>query len=222
MQITHAEARRLIQFNADDALDKREKITLSTHLKDCNECRAYAEEIKEVESILLPAMRRQWNLQPIPLFMDTIHVKRNTKTQTSIILATRTAVMGVVFLAFIFSVWQFTLSGRQNPTPLPVSIPPVPTPSTQSTSTKAMLQNCEGMMYVVQENDTLESIAYQFATSKEDILAANNMKAETVRMAMEIIIPVCNFTPTGTLNPTTSLATTYTPSVSPTTFTPDG
>jgi len=221
MQITHTEARRLIQFNADDALDKQEKITLSTHLKDCNECRAYAEEIKEVESILLPAMRRRWNLQPIPLLVDTIYRKKNTKAQTNIILATRTAVMSVVFLAFVFSVWQFTLSGRQNPSPLPVSVPPIPTPSTQSTSTKVMFQNCEGIMYVVQENDTLESIAYQFATSQEDILAANNMKTETVRTAMEIIIPVCNFTPTSTINPAI-LATTYTPSVSPTTFTPDG
>src|SRR3970040_1561526 len=111
MQITHAEAHKLIQFNADRSLTMQEKITLSIHLKDCLECRTYAAEIKEVESILLSAMRRQWNLQSIPLLIDAISAKRNSRIQTNMILATRTAAIGVVFLAFIFSAWQFTLSG---------------------------------------------------------------------------------------------------------------
>ncbi len=221
MQITHAKAHKLIQFALDDALNFQERTTLSAHLEDCIECRAYADKIKEVESILLQVMKKQWNLRPIPLPIGTIRAKRNSKIQASIILATRTAAIGVVLLAFIFSIWQFTGSGGSTASSLSVSVPPVPTPSTQSTSTKTMFQNCAGMLYTIQENDTLESIAYRFSTSKEDLIAANNMKTETVNAGMEIIVPICKFTPTGNIHPTT-LTTTYTPSISPITFTPDG
>jgi hypothetical protein len=221
MQLTHEEAHRLIQFNLDDALDLQGKTMLSAHLKDCIECRIYAEEIREVGSILVPVMKRHWNLQPIPFSISALNVKRNPKIQTSTMLATRTAVIGVVVLMFIFSVWQFAISGRGSSAPLPVRVLPVPTPSTQSTSTKIMFQNCDGIRYTVQENDTIESIAYQFLTSKEDLMAANNIRTETVSTGMELIVPICNFTPTGTIHPTL-LATTYTPPMRPTTFTPDG
>lgn len=221
MQITHEEARRLIQFNAEEALDMQEKSTLSTHLKDCIQCRAYAEEIEEVESVLLPVMQSHWNLQPLPLSIDLIRAKRSSRTLINTILTTRTAAIGVVFLAFIFSVWQFALSSGPKLNPAPVGVPPIPTPSTQSTSTKITLQACEDRLYTVQENDTLDSIAYQFSTSKEEIMAANSMKSEAVQASTELVIPICNFTPTGTINPEI-IATTYTPSKHATTTTPDG
>jgi len=229
MQITHDEARKLIQFNADEALNLQKKAALYAHLKDCIECRVYAEDIKEVESILLPVMKRRWNLQPVPLSIDALTSERYSKIQTSILLATRTAIISVVFVAFIFSVWQFTRSGTQTSSQFPVGVLPVPTPSTQSTSaavlwtsTKVTQQNCEEIPYTVQENDTLESIAYQFAISKEEIMVINNMKTETVIRAMELIIPKCNSTPTGTAEGPATLTTTYTPSIDLTTFTPDG
>lgn len=222
MQITHEKAHKLIQFNADNALNSQEKLVLSAHLQDCIECRNYAKEITEVESVLLPVMKRQWNIQPIPLSIATIQRKRISKIQASAILATRIVAIGAVLLGFIFSVWQFTMSGGGESTPLPASVLPVPTPLTQSTSTKITLPNCDGMLYIVQKNDTLESIAYQFATSREDLMAANNIQTEAIDTGMELLIPVCNFTPTGTIHPTI-LATTYAPSsTNTTTFTPDG
>jgi len=223
MQITHDEARKLIQFNADEALNLQKKTALYAHLENCIECRVYAEDIKEVESRLLPVMKRQWNLQPVPLSMDALTSKRDSKIQTSISLATRTAMIGVVFVAFIFSAWQFALSNRQTSGQSPVDVLPVPTPSKQSTSTKIMPQTtCEEILYIVQENDTLESIAHQFSISKEEIITINNMKTETVIRAMELIIPKCNSTPTGTAESPATLTTTYTPSINLTTFTPDG
>lgn len=222
MQITHEEARELIQFNADEALDLQKKAVLYAHLKDCIECRAYVEDIKEVESILLPVMKRQWNLQPVPLSIDALTSKRDSKIRTSILLATRTAIVGVIFAAFIFSIWQFTLSSRQTPGQFPVDVLPVPTPSMQSTGTKSMLQNCEEILYIVQKKDTLESIADHFSTSKEEIMAINNMETETVVRTMELIIPKCDSTPTGTAEGPATLTTTYTPSIDLTTFTPDG
>lgn len=219
MEITHEEARKLIQFHADEALNVQEKNTLSTHLKDCTECRLYAEEIREVESILLPVMKKHWNLQSIPLSAAAIHAKGNSRTQTIAILATRTAAISIVLLAFIFSAWQFAISNGQEASQLPIGLPPVPTPSTQFTSTKATAQNCAGILYTVKEHDTLESIAHQFSVPKKEIKVANNMTTETVHAAMELTIPICNFTPTGTINPTI-LGTNYTPSTSPTTSTP--
>lgn len=221
MQITHEEARKLIQFNADNALNSQEKADLSAHIEKCIECHAYADEIKEVESILLPVMKRQWNTQPIPLSIGTIYARRNNTIRMGMILTTRTLAVGAVLVAFIFSVWQFTVSGAGEASPIPMSVPPVPTPSTQSTGTKITFQNCAGIPYTIQENDTLESIAYQFATSKQELMAANNLQTESINTGMELVVPVCHFTPTGTIHPAT-LTTTYTPSISPTTFTPDG
>jgi LysM repeat protein len=192
------------------------------HLKDCVDCRDYAEEIKDVENILLPIMKRQWNLQPAPLSMVAIRAQRNSKIQTSIILATRIAATGIVFLALVFSAWQFALSGGQTPTPSQfiVAIPPVPTPSAQSTSTKIALQSCAGILYRVQEKDTLESIAHQFSVPKVEIMMINHT-TETVVPGTELMIPLCSFTPTSTMHPT-FFSTKYTPSTHPTTSTPGG
>ncbi len=210
MQVTHEEVRKLIQLNADNALDMQARTVLSAHLRDCLECRTYAEEIKEMEMILVPVMKRHWNVQPIPLSLGVLVAKGNSKTQTGIILATRLAAIGIVFLTFVFSAWQLALSGRQTTGPLPVGMLPVPTPSVQSTSTRAASPNCTGTLYSVQENDTLASIAQHFAVSEEEIMAINGMKTETVTTTMELMIPNCNSTPTGTVNPT-AFSTTYTP-----------
>lgn len=221
MQITHEQAQRLIQFDIDRALNTQDQLTLSTHLRDCRQCRAYAEELKELEGMLVPVMKRQWDLRPLPLSLDAVGAKSKSKTPIGIILTTRTAAIAVVFMMFIFSAWQFALSSRQAFSPLPVSVPPIPTPSTYSTSTTITSQACKGRIHAVQENDTLESIAYQFAVSEQEIMAANNLKTETLHTAMELIIPTCNLTPTGTINPKT-LTRTFTPAIHSTTSTPDG
>jgi hypothetical protein len=224
MQITHEEARKLIQYNADAELNPQKKAILSLHLKDCIECQVYAKEIKEVESILLPVMKRHWNLQPIPLSAPAIASTRNSKIQASIWLATRTALIGFVFTAFVFTFWQFMLPSQPAFSQSPTNVLPVPTPSTQGTqSTHANIQseNCEMIIYEVKANDTLESIAAQFFVSKEEIMAVNDMTKEAVEDSMELMIPICDSTPTGTVNPAT-LTTTYTPAIYPITSTPSG
>ncbi len=219
MQLTHEEAHRLIQLDADEALNVQETIALSTHLENCIECRAYAREIEEVESVLAPLMKRQWDLQPAPLPIGAIRAKGFSKTEIDATLVTRIAVIGVVFLAFVFSAWQLALPGRQTSGHPPIDIPSIPIPPRQSTSTKITSPNCHEVLYRVQENDTLESIAHRFSVSMEEIIAINNMKTETVHPAMQLMIPDCNFTPTGTSNPTI-FSTTYMPSRRPTTSTP--
>jgi hypothetical protein len=77
------------------------------------------------------------------------------------------------------------------------------------------------MPYSVRENDTLADIAHQFSVSEEEILAVNSLEAVTLSPSMELLIPVCNWTPTGTVHPVT-FTTTYTPVREPFTTTPDG
>jgi LysM repeat protein len=221
MQITHAEAHKLIQFSMDEALKPQEKNILQTHLNDCMECQAFVEQLKAMENLLVPAMTRHWAVQPAPLLIETLTDKKTPRRQASIILATRTAIISIVFAAFVFSTWQFTHSSSQPSSPLSVSVLPIPTPSRQSTSTKISFQNCEQTIYQVQENDTLESIALKFSVAKDKIMAANNLNAETVSPKMELLIPICTSTPTGTVHPST-LTITFTPLTGPTTSTPGG
>ena len=66
-----------------------------------------------------------------------------------------------------------------------------------------------------------ESVAHHFSTSKEAIMAASNMKTETIDAGMELIIPLCDLTPTSTVHPA-AFTTTHTPALSPASSTPGG
>ncbi len=221
MQITHQEARKLIQFRLDQMLKPQEENTLQSHLEHCLECRTFFNDIKEVENLLLPVMRQQWDRQPTPLSLAAVINKSKSPLQASIILATRTAMISVIFAAFVFSAWQFTVSNHRSSTPMPASVLPIPTPSGQSTSTRISFQNCEETSYQVRENDTLESVAIQFSISKNELMAVNHLRSEALSPKMELLIPICSSTPTGTIHPST-LTTTFTPVLGPTTLTPDG
>jgi hypothetical protein len=221
MQITHAEAHKLIQLSMDKVLPPQEKDILQIHLNDCLECRTFADEIKALENLLLPVMIKHWALPPAPLSVAAITSKRKQQRQDNIILATRTVMIGIVFATFVFSAWQFTHSGTQTSNPMPVSVLPIPTPSGQSTSTKISFQNCEETIYQVQENDTVESIAFQFSVAKDKIMVINNLSTESIKAKMELLIPICTSTPTGTIYPST-LTTTFTPIMDPITSTPGG
>jgi hypothetical protein len=223
MQITHEHARKLIQFRLDGGLQSAEKETLSAHLQGCSECQTYAVEIKEVETVLRPVLKRQWNAQPIPLSITSLR-GNSQKTQAHTLLTMRTAAISLVFFAFFFSVWQFTLPSPSAPSVMPLAVPSVPTPSTQtarSTSTEFTVEACEMMLYTVQADDTLTSIADHFLVSEELLTELNQLGADAVHPSMELVIPICHFTPTGTIHPAT-FTTTYTPLFLPTTSTPGG
>jgi predicted anti-sigma-YlaC factor YlaD len=221
MQITHEEAHRLIQFSMDQELKPQERNRLQSHLEICLECRSFDEDLKEVNKLLLPMMRKHWDLRPIPLSVGTLKSKRKFHLPTSNLLVTRTAVISLALVAFIFSAWQFTRSNNQTVTPIPLGVLPITTPSGESTSTMVSLQNCVEMRYRVQENDTLESIASQFSVSREQIVAINHLSTESINTNLELLIPVCVSTPTGTIYPAT-LRATFTPVLGSTTSAPGG
>lgn len=220
MSITHAQARQLIQFDMDRALNIDDKVVLAAHLKECPACRNYAEEIKDVARILAPIMKRQWSRRPLPLSTAALTGKTKPYTQADLFLAMRTAFIGIMFLAFAVSAWQFRLSGTGNPLQTPVSAVPVSTPSLQSTTTSTGWESCEMILYTVQPDDTLARIAHQFSAAREDIIVVNELKSQNLRVGMRLQVPSCPSTPTSTLEGPVLLPTTYTPLFDPTTTPP--
>ncbi|MDL1911626.1 LysM peptidoglycan-binding domain-containing protein [Chloroflexi bacterium CFX6] len=216
MSITHEEAHRMIQFDADKALDARGHKALDAHLDDCAECRVYAGEIREMEGILQHVMTQQWSYHPLPLSMDMVKGGM-TKHSSRVILATRLVMIAAIFVLSVFSLWQVTRSN--DPSSPSLAALPVPTPSVQFTHTSTSVVDCEETRYTVREGETLESIAGRFSVSKEAILSANSMDIEVVHAGMEIVIPVCG--PTPTTNPPT-ITITYPPATHFTTNTPGG
>ena len=222
MQITHEEARRFMQFDADQALPPEQKANLSAHLEHCSDCSAYADDINEVSRVLSPLMKRHWALQPLPFSTSSFLRNKRSRLHPGTLLTMRTALISMIVLGVVFGAWQFVISSAVNPGRLPVGVPLIPTPSIQSTSTKHIWENCEMRSYRVRQNDTLASIARQFSISEESILALNTLPSGGVRESTELTIPVCQFTPTGTALEPTLFDTTFTPLTSHPSSTPGG
>ena len=106
MQITHKEARRLIQFKADNGLSASSDENLNAHLKACTECRAYSDSLKDTESVLRQTMHKQWGIRPLPIQMNAIYAKVNPRGSISILVTTRTTLIGIAFVMFAFITWQ--------------------------------------------------------------------------------------------------------------------
>ena len=222
MSISHEEAQHLIQQNMEGLLDAQALAILNTHLRICRECNAYASEIREVTALLIPVMKRQWSFQPAPLSIAAL-LGRRERINSRTLLTMRTAAIGLMFVAFFFSAWQFVVAGAPGSSQIPMGIGPVPTPSLPNTKsvTETTSAMCGMLLYPVQRADTLASIAEQFSTSEDEIIQLNGLKTEAVSPPMELMVPACNFTPTGTFYPVT-FTTTYTPLFNATTTTPDG
>jgi predicted anti-sigma-YlaC factor YlaD len=223
MSITHEEAYQLIQLNMEDLLDAHDLAMLSAHLHNCRECEAYAREIREVTNLLPLVMKSKWSLQPAPLSIAAL-MERKERISARALLTMRSAAIGLMFVAFFFSAWQFMVSTAPGSAQIPMAIGPAPTPSlqhTQSTSTEITRHTCEMIVYPVQRSDTLAGIAKQFSTSEDEIIQLNHLQGTAVSPSMELLVPVCNFTPTGTFYPAT-FTTTYTPFLNPTSTTPGG
>jgi hypothetical protein len=223
MSITHEQARKLIQLKMDQALNIQEAAILSAHLRSCGECQGYANEIKEVEKLLPPILKRQWNAQPAPLPVVSL-IEKRVSIKTNNLLTIRKAAISLVVMALFFSAWQFVLSTPTTTIQMPQAIPPVPTPSVltaQSPNAELTLEGCALLPYIVRKNDTLAGIAGQFSVSDLMIMELNHLGPEAVRPGMELLIPLCDFTPTGTFHAAT-FTTTHTPILYLTASTPGG
>lgn len=218
MQITHQEARQLIQWRADQPLDASKREMLNLHLKGCTVCAEYANEIQETEAALRIALHKQWGVRLLPLEVMDIKVKITLNSRPVDYMATRSALLGMAVLVFFFVFWQFSSTNNGLRNSATIGVPVIPTPSLPLTSTQNNFDNCPMVQYEVQQNDTVESLAHRFLVSEQLIRDSNNLPADVDRLPSLLIIPVCELTPTGTTNPPTS--TTNTPPLEFITYTP--
>lgn len=90
---------------------------------------------------------------------------------------------------------------------------PTPTPPPAATSTlepgQATLQACERVIYTVQANDTLSSIATNYAVPQDAIKAYNGLTTDTVFLGMNIVIPLCERAATPGPTPTPTIPPPY-------------
>ena len=110
-QITHEEARRLINFNADQSLDANTGSILDAHLNGCTECRKYASELDELEN-LLRKMKHSLDLRPAPLHLDQImHRSKGISFRfLNNTMVTRITTIVAAFIAVAIVTWQFLSS----------------------------------------------------------------------------------------------------------------
>lgn len=90
---------------------------------------------------------------------------------------------------------------------------PTPTPPPAATSTleasQATLEACERVIYRVQGNDTLSSIAANYAVPQDAIKAYNSLSTDTVFLDMNLIIPLCERAATPGPTPTPTVPPPY-------------
>ena len=218
MQLTHQEARHLIQARADQTLDVYKKEELNAHLKDCIECAAYADEIQETVTTLRTTLQKHWNVRPTLLSVTDIKVKNISHPRLLDFLATRSALVGLTMAFFLFVLWQFTSTSPASENSITVRIPAIPTPSLLLTSTQSNFAHCQMIRYNVGQADTLASLARQYSISEDVIRDLNHLQADMITLPTMLILPVCELTPTGTTHPPTTI--TNTPPLELITYTP--
>lgn len=217
LEMTHLKAQTLLQVAADQPLGAEEKSGLDAHLATCKECSNYAKSLTNMEANLRRILHAQWDLQRPNLNLQAITHPSPTKLIWNNLLSQTHAlgkvtivaalVLGYVVINNLFGI-KSSLSTDETPTTVPtpselsLALAISPTPSAQFTLTGLTTQACETVIYVVQENDTLEYIALLHGTTKEAIQEYNNLTSNTVFTGMELAIPLCKSTPSKTATTT--------------------
>jgi LysM repeat protein len=215
--ITHLKAQYLLQAAADSMLTPLDKSKLDDHLTECQECRQYAKHLSKLQDDLRRVTRYRWNQVGIPLSIEKIRNRtpkvdvRAYRLRTIGKLSVAVAVLALVFILVI------NVSSTMKDIPAAVgslSLTPeklvlTPTPSIKGTVTDTIVQECTNITYVVQENDTLESIAARHSVSKQIVKEYNGLATDILTKNMVLVIPLCDGTPANsTMTPTTTSTTT--------------
>ena len=211
-QITHEQAQSYLQSAADRPLSSNEKAALDSHLEGCAACRAYANTLGKLEGALQHSLHRRWDGMPVSLSMEKI-LKQTAPTkftfQRALSFASAPILAAVIVAIVMMMSPSRSSSVSATDTPIPTaSALAVPTPSLQQVTASLPATECGQVIYTVQPDDTLKSIAEKFGVSMEAIREANPLPDEDV-IAYNLIIPLCDFTPS--LTPATTLTYTVTP-----------
>ena len=215
MQISHLEAKTLIQYSSDSSLTEGEKKVLALHLTSCSTCFTFAKEIKEVEVSLQSIAKQFTNIPYTPLSANIFTRKRNLKN----IWLPQLMLVSISCIFLVLGAWQFSQVDWSPISNTPLQVAPIPTPSITLTNTLVFSQDCQNINYTTQQGDTLESIAKYFNISSELIQNKNNLYSTDLKVGTKLLIPLCDVTPSLTINPPT-FTTTYSPTTALTAYTP--
>lgn len=212
-EITHKKARALFQKDADRILIAEERSALESHLKNCKQCQEYAAGFSVLETSLQNTFHDKWDMhKPEKLTPQAIVNPSPGKLVWNFINQTGfmgkatiivTMLLGYFVIANILGM-QYPISDHSAATILPTpnssafNFDTSPTPSAQLTTTRSTSQACKTFVYVIQENDTLASIAVQHRTTNELIMEYNGLKSDSIFTGQELIIPICSETPSLT------------------------
>ena len=94
------------------------------------------------------------------------------------------------------------------PYPTPTALPPPTGTLEPGEATRAA---CEKVVYTVQENDTLSSIAGNYGVPQQAIKSFNGLPTDNVPLGMQLIIPLCERAATPGPTPTPTIPPPYPP-----------
>ncbi len=203
--LSHEQIRNLIQMECEQGLLPEEDKNLKAHLDSCSECRAYAQELDRLESILEGTFHDRWDAFSGPVNLPGMLrltqgrlVSSPSPFQRFRPVAGLTATLALLMAAGLFFIQLYKVPPVE---PAGVFASPVeaklaPTPSQPPTTSYILPPGCILLLYQVNSQDTLESIARRFSTDEQDILAYNQLKTSRLSSGMQIIIPLCETTPT--------------------------
>jgi len=216
-EITHDKAHALLDVAADRSLGLSDQARLDAHLAACQECRTYAGRLADLENGLSRTLHAKWdkfrpdlNLQAIQNPSPAKLVWYNFFSQTNAL--GKVAIMATLLLGYIVMInlvgIRVPITDNETPTALPtpnsftMTLASSPTLLARSASVDSTSLACELVVYIVRENDTLESIAVQHGITVKEILAYNDQDADLTANAlftgMELVIPQCEGGPTRT------------------------
>jgi LysM repeat protein len=211
--LTHLKAQYLLQAAADNILTPFDETNLNGHLAKCEECRHYAEHLGKLQDDLRRITRYRWNHLNAILSADEIKNRSaivKAQAYNLQILGKFSVAMVVLAILFILTI---NISSTIKGTPAAISVLSLtpeetvltPTPSITGTVTNSLVQECNDIAYIVQENDTLDSIAARHSISKDTIKQHNGLAVDMLTVDMVLVIPVCERTPANsTITPTTT------------------
>jgi LysM repeat protein len=209
-EITHQKAKQLLQKDLDQTIGTDDLSALDAHLENCVECRNYANSLSYLESGLRRILHAQIDDQLPNLNLGAIIEPTMNSTWTTFFFSPTNvlgrATIGITLLLVYFMITnffgvQFPIALNKSPTIIPtpndstLAINNSPTPSIPPNMISMTTQGCETIIYVIQENDTLDKIARQFGVSKNFISSYNNLIAGDLYTGGELSIPLCGQTP---------------------------
>ncbi|MGC1375310.1 MAG: LysM peptidoglycan-binding domain-containing protein [Anaerolineales bacterium] len=228
--IPHKKIRALLQAAADQALPPEERMVLDTHLAECGECSAYAQNLVQLQDGLRRVMQQQWNVRSKPLPIEAIKNRANRiAAQNQVAGAVRKFAFVPMLAIVFFMALSFKVINPQQAAPgmgIASSNTPdisllVPRPPVGLTATKLLTQDCGRATYVVQENDTLDEVAAKYGVSTDTIIAYNGLASDKIDPQSILTIPFCERTSVeATTTPT--VPNTIAPAIGPVDPSPRG